>query len=181
MSTLVVGCGQADDAEPPASEVTSVSQAAAVPEGSLYQIRLASSGKCAAVAGSSTADGAKIVQQPCSASAANDRLDLVNVSGDTYQVRPTNSGKCIVVPSGTGSRSDTSSTSGSGGLVQRRCEGGDNELFRGQPVNGGIRVQSVATGRCVGAANSSDGTQFTRPRAIPFQGWMTKTRIPRTA
>src|SRR5689334_6818999 len=57
MSTLVVGCGHAGDEETVANEVGSTAQAATVPEGSLYQIKLVSSGKCAAVAGASTADG----------------------------------------------------------------------------------------------------------------------------
>jgi cytochrome c553 len=148
LATTLVGCGGPSDREEPVDTDVGVTSASlTVPEGALYQLKAVSSGKCANVQGASTADGAKIVLWPCTSTSTNDRVDLVNVSGDVYQARPTNSGKCIVVSGNV--------------LVQQHCSGAASEQFRGVAVSGGVHLVAQQGGGCVSAPSNNDGTQLT--------------------
>src|SRR5947207_9206082 len=96
-----------------------------IPEGSLYNAKISASGKCAVVENSSQADGARVIQLPCSQAGANGRWDIVSIGGDVYQLRASHSGKCLNVSG--------ASTADGAKLIQWHCEAHDNERFHVQP------------------------------------------------
>ena len=152
VTVSLASCSGADGAA--SAEIENSESSLTVPEGILYRVRINSSGKCVNVSGNSQADGARVVQWPCSSSSTNDRFDLVSVSGDVYQIRPTHSGKCLNVSG--------NSTADGAALIQFRCEGTNNERFRIQRVSNGVRAVAVHSGKCleVPSGNNSDGVQL---------------------
>jgi hypothetical protein len=154
------GCGASDEgrtntpAVADGDDVGEVTGALTIPEGSLYQARINASGKCATVESSSQADGARVIQLPCSQVGANSRWDVVSIGGDVYQLRASHSGKCLNVSGG--------STADGAKLIQWRCEGGNNERFHVEPVSGGFRLRAVHSGKCTDlpGANTADGVQL---------------------
>jgi hypothetical protein len=105
------------------------------------------SGKCAAVSGGSTVNGAGIVQQACtSASAQQWRLE--SVGGGYYRVVSAHSGLCL----------DISSSSRDNGAraIQWTCNGGQNQQWRLRD-NGTGHLQIIArhSGKCLDVPNSS--------------------------
>lgn len=126
-----------------------------IPEGSLYNARISASGKCAVVENSSQADGARVIQLPCSQAGANGRWDVVSIGGDVYQLRASHSGKCLNV--------EGASTADRAKLIQWHCEAHDNERFHVESVgNGNIRLRAVHSGKCLDDPGSStqDGVQL---------------------
>jgi hypothetical protein len=125
-----------------------------IPEGQLYNAKIAASGKCAVVENSSQADGARVIQLPCSQAGANGRWDIVSFSGNVYQLRASHSGKCLNV--------EGASTSDGAKLIQWHCEAHDNERFRVEPVSGGVRLRAVHSGKCLDdpGASTQDGVQL---------------------
>src|ERR1700760_3293892 len=66
------------------------------------QIVMENSGKCLNVSGASTANGAKVVQYTCVASASNDKWKVVPKGNDSdgfglYWIQAAGSGKCLTV------------------------------------------------------------------------------------
>ncbi len=149
---VLASCSGADDMA--SAEIENSESSLTVPEGILYRVRINSSGKCVNVSGNSQNDGAQVIQFPCSSNGTNDRFDLVSVGGDVYQIRPTHSGKCLNISG--------NSTADGAAVIQFRCEGGNNERFRIQRVNNGVRAVAVHSGKCieVPGSNNADGVQL---------------------
>src|SRR5262245_47481331 len=97
-ASVLVACGaQPGDSSVNDDFAVESNDALTIPEGQLYNARISASGKCAVVENSSQADGARVIQLPCSQAGANGRWDIVSIGGDVYQLRASHSGKCLNV------------------------------------------------------------------------------------
>ena len=111
-------------------------------------ITIENSGKCMNVAGASTANGAKVIQYTCVASALNDKWQVTSRGRDAdgfdhFWVKNVNSGKCLTVLN--------ASTSNNASLIQYTCTDGANETWYAdsQPERPTLRLASVGSGLCV--------------------------------
>jgi galactose oxidase len=107
----------------------------------------ASSGQCVSVAGSSTANGAGIIQTPCAGQSS--AIWTFAPAGSGYHVISQNSGQCLNVP-GNSSRVGTQ-------LIQWPCQSASklNDQWKLVAVGTGYHLVSVSTGLCVNIAGAS--------------------------
>jgi Ricin-type beta-trefoil lectin domain len=105
-------------------------------------LRVQHSGKCLSVQGSSTADGAAVVQFGCQNLVAQRFRAVPQVTGD-YQLVADHSGKCLNV--------EGNSTADMARVIQWPCSGTANERWLPRPVPGSTRVQLVSerSGKCL--------------------------------
>ncbi|MFE0463234.1 RICIN domain-containing protein [Kitasatospora sp. NPDC058965] len=131
------------------------------------------SGMCLDVTGSSTTDGAQLVQWTCGAGKPNQQWQLVPVAAGTYQLVSVNSGKCLDVTGG--------STTDGAQVIQWTCgTGKPNQQWQLVPVagTGADQLVSVNSGKCLDVTGNSQtaGTpviQWTCGTGKPNQQWTT--------
>ncbi len=123
--------------------IASPAQAAAVTATAGIPITIENSGKCMNVGGASTANGAKVIQYTCVASALNDKWSINSVGDDKYQIINIASGKCLTVLG--------ASTSNNASLIQWACTTNGNETWyiESQYERPTMRLISAGSGLCV--------------------------------
>lgn len=112
------------------------------------------SGKCADVAGSSTAAGAEVQQWSCSGGDSQ-KWQLHSVGGGYYQILNSNSGRCLDVAG--------SSTADQAGIVQQTCDGRTSQQWRLSDTGTGyFEIVARHSGKCldVESAFTADGTRL---------------------
>jgi hypothetical protein len=116
---------------------------AAVTAAAGIPITIENSGKCMNVAGASTANGAKVIQYTCVASALNDKWSVDSIGNDKYQIKNIGSGKCLTVLG--------ASTSNNASLIQWACTTNGNETWyiESQYERPTMRLISVGSGLCL--------------------------------
>ncbi|GAA0461084.1 rhamnogalacturonan lyase [Actinoplanes capillaceus] len=120
--------------------------------GGVYTLASGSSGKCADVAGASTASSALLVQLACNAAATNQQWTARQQNSGQFQLVNGNSTRCIDVPS---------STTVSGTQLQQYGCGDatkNNQLWTftaSTAASGKFLVKSVASGLCI---SNKDGS-----------------------
>jgi len=109
-----------------------------------YQLINVHSGKCLAIAGAGTADGAAAVQSSCREERAHLwRLRMVSPTG-LFQVQNLKSGRCLSVDGGDGR------------TVQRQCDGNRSRRWRVTAAEAtGLVIRSAVSGRCLTVAGGS--------------------------
>ncbi|GAA1000063.1 hypothetical protein GCM10009555_102260 [Acrocarpospora macrocephala] len=120
--------------------------------GGVYTLASGSSGKCADVAGASTANGALLVQVACNAAATDQQWRAQAQGSGQFNLVNGNGGRCADVPS--------SSTVSGTQLQQWGCGDGTkpNQLWTFTPssaASGKYLIRSVATGLCISNKDSS--------------------------
>jgi hypothetical protein len=139
-------------------------------------IQIDTGGKCLNVSGASTANNAKVIQFTCTASATNDRWQLVPTSTGYYQVKGIGSGKCLTV--------SNASTANLAGLITYTCTTGGNELWWTDEVPGRptVRLVSAATGKClnVPGASTANNVQLVQYTCTPKTAGNERVYFPPT-
>jgi hypothetical protein len=111
-----------------------------------YAVRSLHSQLCLAIASGSTADGAGVVQQACSAGDPA-RFDVVAAGGGTYQFVNVSSGKSLEVSG--------ASTNNGVVLDQRSDTGGAHQHFAATAIADAFLLQPKHSGKCVDVAGFS--------------------------
>ncbi|WP_223125631.1 RICIN domain-containing protein [Streptomyces sp. TRM68367] len=112
------------------------------------------SGKCADVAGSSTADGAAVQQLSCQGG-DNQQWRLRSAGGGYYQIVAQHSGKCLDVAS--------ASTANGAAVIQWTCHGGTNQQWQPHDAGSGyFELVAQHSGKCldVASASTADGARL---------------------
>ncbi|MFI7017314.1 RICIN domain-containing protein [Streptomyces sp. NPDC050164] len=112
------------------------------------------SGKCADVAGSSTADGAAVQQLSCQGG-DNQQWRLRSVGEGYYQIVAQHSGKCLDVSS--------ASTANGAAVIQWTCKGSTNQQWQLQDAgSGNVELVARHSGKCLGvtSASTADGARL---------------------
>lgn len=112
------------------------------------------SGKCVAVVGGSTSDGAEIGQWPCDGD-TNQMWDLREVGNGYVQVVAQHSGKCLDVAG--------RSTADGARVLQWSCHSGPNQQWQLRDAsNGQVSVVARHSGKCldVSGRSSEDGARM---------------------
>ncbi|HET9957066.1 MAG TPA: RICIN domain-containing protein, partial [Polyangiaceae bacterium] len=122
----------------------------------IYQIRTrTTTGKCADIFNSSTADGGNLQQFTCNGTNAQ-RFQFINIANDIYEIRNVNSNKCLDV--------DNSGTADGTNIRQWTCNGSNAQRWAVQALgNGQYRLMpQTAANRCLDVSNSgtADGTNI---------------------
>jgi galactose oxidase len=109
-------------------------------------LKLLASNLCLAVAASSTADGAAIVQSACDASASEHWQ--FRVRGSSFQLVAQHSGKCLDIYA--------DATTDGAQAVQNRCKGNDvGQLFAFRAIGSGYAMVASNSGKCLVAEGGS--------------------------
>jgi hypothetical protein len=119
-----------------------------------YRLIARHSSKCAGVNGSSTADGATVVQQTCG-SGTNQQWRFQSLGGGYYRVVNRNSSRCLDISSG--------STADGTTALQWTCNGGNNQQWQLQDVGSGYyRLIVRHSGKCldVNSSSTADGAKI---------------------
>ncbi|MGZ3416793.1 MAG: RICIN domain-containing protein [Polyangiales bacterium] len=141
------------DAEPPGADGTPPSTTSPVTEGTLYQVKSVSSGKCFDVTDVSMADGANLQQWTCVATGKNQQFKFRSVGAGLYEITALHSGKCLSARG-----ADDGST-----VQQFACDGSDSQRFQlVDQGSGQFELVSASSSKCVDLADSSaaDGAKM---------------------
>jgi hypothetical protein len=105
------------------------------------------SGKCIAIEGASTADGARVIQRGCSGG-RNQTFEGRPAGVGYLNIVATHSGKCLDVPNG--------STADNLPIQQYQCDGSDEQRFAFRDVGGGYyNLVAAHSGKCLDVPNGS--------------------------
>jgi len=139
--------------------VLSATQALAEPVDPYYTITNANSGKCLAIDGASTADGAVVVQQACYPS-DDQRWYMHTSTGNTVRLINVKSGKCLAI--GAAIMTDGQQA------IQWSCLNGNEQRWIVGDVNGAKTLTADHSGKClsIGASSVANGAA-----AIQFRCW----------